>query len=158
LSDVFDPVEYRRSKKYKQLNYRFGLLSGTFSLLLTLGFLWFGGFEWVDRLSRSIGGGPISVALIFLSLIGLGSGILNLPSSYYRTFVIDQDYGFNSTDPALFFMDLLNGALLALLLGGGLLTLLILFHQRTGPNFWLYAWGLIAGFILLVNLFHSRLI
>lgn len=158
LSDVFDPEEYRKSQRYKWANYRFGLFSSGFSLLLTLGFLWFGGFEWVDRLTRSLSEGPITMALIFFGLIILGNGILGIPFSYYRTFVIEQAYGFNKTDRKLFFMDKLKGGLLAGLLGGVLLILLMLFHQGSGPNFWIYAWGMVAVVILFINLFHSRLI
>lgn len=158
LSDVFDPEEYRRSQAYKKANHRFGMLTDGFALLVTLGFLWFGGFEGVDRLARSVSGEPIPMALIFFGLILTGSGLIGLPFTYYRTFVIEQAYGFNKTSRKLFFMDQLKGALLTLGLGGGLLALFMLFHQRTGEHFWRYAWALFAGTLLFVNLFHSRLI
>ena len=158
LADVFDQGEYQRSQRYKQANYKFGMLADGFSLLVTLCFLWFGGFDWIDRLTRTISGEPIAMALIFFALIILGSGIIGLPFSYYRTFVIEQAYGFNKSSRKLFFMDQLKGALLIGVLGGGLLALFMLFHQRTGPDFWLYAWALFAGTILFVNLFYSRLI
>ncbi len=158
LSDVFDSGEYQKSQRYKWANYRFGLFSSGFFLLLTLGFLWFGGFEWVDRITRSLSDGPIGMALIFFGFISMGSGILGIPFSYYRTFVIEQTFGFNKTNRKLFFMDKLKGGLLAGLLGGILLPLLILFHQGSGPNFWIYAWAIIAGVVLFLNLFHARLI
>lgn len=158
LSDVFDPEEYRRSQAYKKANHRFGMLTDGFALIVTLGFLWFGGFEGVDRLARSVSGEPIPMALIFFGLILTGSGLIGLPFTYYRTFVIEQAYGFNKTSRKLFFMDQLKGALLTLGLGGGLLALFMLFHQRTGEHFWRYAWALFAGTLLFVNLFHSRLI
>ena len=44
LNDIFDNEEYKKSQSYKKANYRFGLLSDLFSLLLTLSFLVFGPF------------------------------------------------------------------------------------------------------------------
>ena len=48
LQDVYDNEAYLKSQAYKKDNYKFGLLSSSFSVVLTLGFLIFGGFEWVD--------------------------------------------------------------------------------------------------------------
>jgi len=158
LSDVFDEAEYQRSQEYKKANYRFGLLSDGFSLVLTLGFLWFGGFEWVDQLTRSFTENPIPMALLFFGFIMLGSTIIGLPFSYYKTFVIEETYGFNKTTKKLFFLDKLKGGILALIFGVGILSLFMLFYQWTGPNFWLYAWLLIGTVILFINLFYSRLI
>ena len=45
LQDVYDETEYKKSQAYKKTNYRFGLLTSTFSLVLTLVFLFFDGFE-----------------------------------------------------------------------------------------------------------------
>src|SRR5690606_13542868 len=78
LSDVFDEEEYRKSQQYKQANYRFGLISDGFSLAVTICFLWFGGFEWVDGITRSFTVNPIPMALVFFGLITLGSTLLGL--------------------------------------------------------------------------------
>ena len=158
LSDVFDEEEYKKSQRYKQANYRFGILSDGFSLVLTLCFLWFGGFEWIDQLTRSVADGPISMALIFFGLITFGSAILGMPFSYYRTFVIEEEYGFNKTTRKLFFTDKLKSGILTAILGGGVLAIFMLFYQWTGPKFWLYAWGMVGILILFINLFYSRLI
>lgn len=158
LSDVFDDTEYQKSQKYKQANYRFGLFSDGFSLVLTLCFLVFGGFEWVDQLTRSITDKTIPMALVFFGIITFGSAILGMPFSYYRTFVIEEAYGFNKTTKSLFFIDKIKGGILGALLGGGIMALFILFYEWTGTNFWLYAWGLVGVFILFINLFYSRLI
>ncbi|WP_136467207.1 M48 family metallopeptidase [Flagellimonas onchidii] len=158
LNDVFDHAEYQKAQQYQRANYKFGLFSDGFSLILTLCFLFFGGFEWIDGITRSITEEAIPMALLFFGFILLGSGILGLPFSYYQTFVIEQEYGFNKTTKKLFFLDKLKGSLLGLVLGGGLLTLFMLFYKWTGPNFWIYAWLLAGFFILFMNLFYSRLI
>jgi len=158
LSDVFNDGEYQKSKQYQKTNYQFGLFSDGFSLILTLAFLLLGGFEWVDGVTRSISGGTIPMALIFFGIILLGSNILELPFSYYQTFVIEEKYGFNRTTKKLFFLDKIKGAVLAAIFGGGVLSLFILFYEWAGPDFWIYTWILIGGVILFMNLFYSRLI
>ncbi|UII75263.1 M48 family metallopeptidase [Flagellimonas sp. HMM57] len=158
LSDVYDDKEYHKSQQYKNANYRFSLLSDGFSLILTLCFLFFGGFEWIDTLTRSVTTDTIPMALLFFGIIMLGSTFLGIPFSYYQTFVIEERYGFNKTSKKLFFLDKIKGLLLTTIFGGGVLSLFILFYQWTGPNFWIYAWIMIGAVILFMNLFYSRFI
>ena len=158
LDDVFDLEEYRKSQEYKKTNYKFGLISTTFSLCLTLAFLFFGGFEWVDTVARGISENPIVIALIFFGIIMLGSDLVTTPFSYYQTFVIEEKFGFNTSNPGLFFLDKIKGWLMMIILGGGILALIIWFFQWAGTNFWIYAWGVVAVFTIFMNLFYSKLI
>ncbi|NKI27692.1 M48 family metallopeptidase [Arenibacter sp. 6A1] len=158
LKDVFDENEYKKSQAYKRTNYRFGLFSSTFSIVLTLGFLVFGGFGWVDGIARSFSENPIVVALVFFGIIMIGSDIVTTPFSYYRTFVIEEKFGFNKSTRTLFFLDKIKGWVMTILLGGGMLALVIWFFQWAGANFWIYAWGLVAVFSIFLNLFYSKLI
>lgn len=158
LNDVFDNEAYRKSQDYKHRNYRFGLISSVFSLLLTLGFLVLGGFEWADQLALGVSSNPIIRALVFFGVILLGSDLLSTPFSWYQTFVIEEKFGFNKTTPRLFILDKIKGWLLLFILGGGMLALIIWFYNWAGSSFWLYAWGIIALFSIVVNLLYSRLI
>jgi len=158
LQDVFDKKEYLKSQAYKKDNYKFGILSSSFSLVLTLGFLIFGGFEWLDLLTRNITENPILMALLFFGIIMIGSDIITTPFSYYQTFVIEEKYGFNKSTRKLFFIDKIKGWLMMTILGGGILSMVIWFYQFAGSNFWIYALGLIAVFTVFMNLFYSRLI
>ncbi|MGB6153986.1 MAG: M48 family metallopeptidase, partial [Pricia sp.] len=158
LRDVFDADEYQKSQAYKKTNYRFGLLTSTFSLLLTLSFLIFGGFEWVDQIARSISENPVVVALVFFGIIMIGSDIITLPFSYYSTFVIEEKFGFNKTTTSTFFLDKLKGWAIMAVVGGGLLALIIWFFDWAGTTFWIYAWALVTIFTIFMNLFYSKLI
>ena len=158
LSDVFDEAEYRRSQDYKKANYSFGLVSSVFSIILTLAFLFFGGFEWVDTIARSFSNNPIVIALAFFGIIMIGSDIITTPFAYYKTFVIEERFDFNKSSRKLFFLDKIKGWGMLMVLGGGILTLIIWFFQWAGKDFWIYAWGLIALFSIFMNLFYSKLI
>ena len=158
LNDVYDQDEYLKSQQYKSTNYKFGLITSTFSLVVTLTFLILDGFEFVDSIARSYSDNPIIVALIFFGIIMLGSDLLNTPFSYYQTFVIEERFGFNKTTKSTFILDKLKGLLMMALVGGGILALIIWFYQVTGTKFWLYAWALVAIFSIFTNMFYARLI
>ncbi|TYB70484.1 M48 family metallopeptidase [Bizionia saleffrena] len=158
LSDVYDDDEYNKSQRYKKTNYRLGLLTSSFSLVLTLAFFFLDGFAYVDSLAKQWTGNPIIITLIFFGIIMLGSDILTTPFSYYKTFVIEECFGFNKTTKLTFIVDKLKGWLMLIIVGGGILALLTWFYQTTEQLFWIYAWLLITVFMLFTNLFYSRLI
>ncbi len=158
LQDVFDQDEYKKSQRYKKERYKFGLLNSTISLVATLLFFLLDGFAFVDGLARSVSDNEIIVALVFFGIIMIASDIISTPFSYYSTFVIEEKYGFNKTTRTTFFLDKLKGWLMGAILGGIILGAIIWFYQSTGNNFWLYAWGLVTAFTVLMNLFYARFI
>lgn len=158
LSDVFDEDAYKKSQDYKAANYKFGIWSSLFSLLLTLGFLFFDGFEYVDTIARIYSENPIIIALLFSGIIMMASDIISTPFSYYKTFVIEERFGFNKSTKKLFIIDKIKGLVMMAIIGGGLLALIVWFYQATGTCFWLYAWGLITVFTVFMNMFYARLI
>ena len=158
LSDVYEKDEYEKSQRYKKERFKFGLISSTFSVLLTLGFIIFDGFAYVDQIARSISDSPILIALIFFGIIMLGSDIIMTPFSWYSTFVIEEKYGFNKTTKGTFLLDKLKGLAMTAIIGGGILALIVWFYQFAGDNFWWYAWILIAVFSVFMNMFYAKLI
>lgn len=158
LADVYDQEAYQKSQRYKATNYKFGVITSTFSVVLTLSFLLFDGFEFVDTIARSYSDNSIIIALIFFGIIMLGNDLLTTPFSFYQTFVIEEKFGFNKTTKKTFLLDKLKGLLMLGIIGGGLLAIIIMFYQATGTYFWLYAWALVAVFSLFANLFYARLI
>src|SRR5690606_19433567 len=158
LDDVYDVEAYKKSQDYKATNYKFGLLTSAFSLVLTLSFLLLDGFEYVDNIARSISDNGIIIALIFFGIIMLASDIITTPFSYYKTFVIEERFGFNKTTKKTFVLDKLKGLLMMAILGGGILALVVWFYELTGNLFWLYTWAIITVFSLFMNMFYAKLI
>lgn len=158
LEDVYDETEYEKSQQYKKVKHNFGRLTGSISFIATLGFLIFGGFEFVDTIARGLVTNEIWIALVFFGIIMFASDLLTTPFAYYHTFVIEEKFGFNKTSRKTFFLDKIKGWLITAILGGGILALIIWFYQVTGSNFWLYAWGVVAFFSVFMNMFYSKLI
>ena len=158
LEDVYDTEEYKKSQQYKATNYKFGLLTSGFSIVLTLSFFFLDGFAFVDQIARQLTNNSILVTLIFFGIIMLGSDILTTPFSYYKTFVIEAEFGFNKTTKQTFILDKIKGWIMTIIVGGAILAALTWFYQTTGSKFWLYAWLLITVFTVFINLFYSKLI
>ena len=158
LKDVYDTAEYQKSQVYKATNYSFGIWTSIFSLFLTLAFLLLDGFEYVDNIARSYSSKPIVIGLIFFGIIMIASDIITTPFTYYKTFVIEEKFGFNKTTKKLFVLDKLKGLVMIAILGGGIIALIIWFYQLTGNQFWLYSWGIVTIFTVFMNMFYSKLI
>ena len=158
VSNVYDINEYKKSQSYKKVNHNFTLVTSSFSLIVTLCFFFFNGFSLVDNIARKFSDNIIIITLIFFGILMIGSTIINIPFSLYKTFVIEEGFGFNKMNKKTFFLDKLKGLLMSTILGGGILALITWFHEFTGVYFWLYTWGLITLFSIVVNMFYSKLI
>ena len=158
VKDIYDQDKYRQQQAYEKVNFRFSLLSSSFSFLVILLMFLFDGFAWVNQLAASLSSQPILIALIFFGILLLASDLLNTPFSVYDTFVIEEKFGFNKTTPKTYVFDKLKGWLLGAIMGGGLLALIIYIYQQTTTSFWIYAWLVISGFSIFMVLFYSNLI
>lgn len=158
LNDVYEAEEYKKSQAYKKTNHRFGNITSLFSIILTLTFFFLDGFAWVDSIARSYTDNSILIALIFFGIIMIGSDILTTPLSYYKTFVIEEKFGFNKMTKKTFVLDKVKGWVMTVIVGGGVLALIVWFYELTGKDFWLYAWGSVAIFSLFMNMFYSKLV
>lgn len=158
LEDVYDNEAYLKSQNYKATNQRFSNITSTFSFVITLAFLWFDGFEYVDQIARAFSDNTIIIALMFFGIIMLASDIITTPFSYYKTFVIEEQFGFNKTTKKTFILDKIKGWVMMIIIGGGILALIIWIYELTQNQFWLYAWAIVTVFSVFMNMFYSRLI
>lgn len=158
LKGIYNEHEYLKSQKYKKENYQFSLISSLFSVLTTLLFFFLDGFKFVDELARSVSNNTIVITLVFFGIIFFASDILAIPFSYYKTFVIEEKFGFNKTSIKTFVFDKFKGWFMLLIVGGGLISLITWFYELTTTNFWIYTWGVITIFTIFINLFYSKLV
>lgn len=146
-------ADMQRTVAYTEDKYRFATVSGAVMLPLTVLFLAFGGLGKIEQVattaSASLGGGSLLTGLFFFAVLGLLSSVVSLPFDYYRIFSIEQRHGFNRQTPRGFWLDRLKGLLLALLLGGLVLSGLLWIMESAGPRWWLWAWVAMSLFSVL---------
>ena len=158
VKDIYDENEYQKQQAYEKTNFRFSMVSSSFSFTLILLMFLLSGFAFVNNVAVAVSANPIMTALIFFGILMLASDILTTPFSVYDTFVIEERFGFNKTTPKIFVLDKLKGYLLGAIIGGGLLALIVFLYQLTTTNFWIYAWLVITAFSVFMVLFYSNLI
>lgn len=142
--------EHQKAAEYTQtklkLNHFEVIFSTAILLLWTLG----GGLDYLDNTWQAQTDNTLYTGVGFVvSLMVIGS-LIDLPFSVYRTFVLEQKFGFNQTDAKTFIMDLLKGALLMLIIGLPLIYTILYLMGAMGEYWWIYVWLVLTGFSLLM--------
>jgi len=158
VSDIYDEEKYRKQQEYFRVNSSFGMITSTFSFILIILMLIFGGFGWLDGIVSNFTEYTIFRSLVFFGIIFIVYDFINIPFEWYDTFVIEERFGFNKTTPKTFILDKLKGYLLTIIIGGLLLSAIIYIYQLTPKYFWVIAWGVITLFSLFMSMFYSELI
>lgn len=158
LSPYFDEAHYQKMMRYMKAKGKLNLISALFSTFLILIVLITGLFGILDNYLATYGLHPILHSLLFFLIIGFIADLLSIPFQAYRVFIIEENYGFNKTSITTFISDKVKSWLLAIIIGGGLLTLFILIWQWLGFWFWLPAWVLITLVSVFLTMFYARLI
>ena len=158
LKDLYDEERYRKQQDYAMTNRKFSLVSSLVSTLITLGIFAFGGFAAFDRAARAVSASPVVQALVFWGIFYLISWVVSLPFDAWRTFVIEQRFGFNRSTPKLFVADVFKTLLLNMVIMGAVLALCAWIYTLSPRWFWLIAWGAVTLFSLFMQYFYSQLI
>ncbi|MCU0822817.1 MAG: M48 family metallopeptidase [Spirochaetes bacterium] len=136
----YDEDKYKTSQLYLQKNTMFGLVNKTFFTIAILVFILAGGFNSIDIFARSFGFGPIITGLLFTGILVAAYQILELPFEIYDTFVIENKFGFNTTTPGVFILDIIKGALIGAVIGGVVYACVLWFFGKFESWAWLYCW------------------
>lgn len=159
LQDIYDPERYRKWLAYHLSNQRFALVQRGFNLVLLVFLLLAGFFPWLDALVSARTGQPLLQTLLFLGIFQTVLALIEIPFKIYRTFSIENRFGFNRTSKGTFVKDLVLGYLTALVLGGLLVALVNWLFLEFSQNIWLFAasaWGAVSVIILLFIAFLNR--
>lgn len=143
--------EHTRAADYTIARTRFGRLELITALLLLLIWTIGGGLDAIDRYLSGPGLPGLLTGSAVIATVSLVSAIIDIPAALYRTFVIEERFGFNRSTAATFWMDRVKGVTLAVLLGLPLLLLLLWFMEAAGSAWWLYAWVAVSLFSITLN-------
>jgi len=155
LPEIFarqiDEQRLRRSDAYALANDKVGLIEDIIGFILIFVFLFAGLLPWYDQLIGKLSDHFIVAGLLFFGLLILVQGLISLPFSLYRNFVLEERFGFNRTSFRLWCTDLLRstlvGGVLFAVLAGGALWLVVLAPQSWW--FWVWVFWAIASLFLI---------
>jgi STE24 endopeptidase len=137
---------HHKAADYTQAKGKFGRVEGLFGMILLLAWTLGGGLGLLSDAWQSLAlPTPLTSIIFILSFFIIGS-LIELPLSWYKTFVLEQRFGFNNNTPALFLADLAKQTLLIVVMGAPLIWAALWLMDSTGEYWWLYLWAAWIGF------------
>ncbi len=97
-------------------------------------------------------------SLALFACVGLIGFVVDLPFDLYRSFVLEERFGFNKMSWRLFLSDLFKQTLLTSLIGAPLMLAVLWLMAVMGPYWWFHVWLFWLGFNLLALLIYPTLI
>lgn len=131
------------------------VLDAAILLLLTLG----GVLQWLSDAwqgvfpTESLWHGSALILSVFLI-----KGVLGLPLSAYRIFVIEERFGFNRITLKLFITDLVKQLAVSAVLGIPLLLVVLWLMLAAGPLWWLYVWLVLVAYSLFLQMIYPAVV
>ena len=155
---IVDQETYAKSVQYTLAKIALNQWAMAWSLVVLLATLFSGVLpstfaSFADRFGQSTW-----AMAAFLFAVGLALSLADLPFDWYGQFRLEERFGFNTTTQQLWWIDRLKGLLLAIVLGLPLIALVLKLGQWAGLSWWLWAWGAILGFQLLMMVLAPVLI
>ena len=145
---------HQRAAGYTIAQARLGLLELAWGTATILGWTLLGGLHALNQLLLhwiAPGVGQQVALLVAFMVIG---ALLDFPFGLYRTFVLEQRFGFNKITPALWLQDLLKSTLVGAAIGLPIAALVVWMMGATGPYWWLWTWAVWMDFNLLMMLVY----
>ncbi|HEY9210426.1 MAG TPA: M48 family metallopeptidase [Methylotenera sp.] len=115
--------------------------------LLTIG----GGLQLIDEIWRNLlPANEIARGALVICSAMIVSSLIDIPFDYYKTFTVDEKFGFNKMTRSMFFSDMLKHTIVGVLLGAPILFAALWLMQGAGAYWWLYLWIVWSAFNLLM--------
>lgn len=137
---------HQKAADYTIARARLGQIENVYGAALLLIWTIGGALAGLDALWRGTVESPLVLGTAFILSVLLLTGLLDLPFTIYRTFSLEQRFGFNRATPAVFASDLAKKTLLLVAIGGPLIVAALWLMHAMGRPWWLYVWLLWFGF------------
>jgi STE24 endopeptidase len=143
---------HQKAADYTIAKTRLGMLEMAFAAALLIGWTLLGGVDTLNQAIMNSGLAAYGVLLPQLGLLaafGLINGLLDLPFTLYKTFRLEERFGFNKMTLQLWLADLVKSTLLGAVVGLPIVALILWLMGSAGSLWWLWAWVVWMGFNLL---------
>jgi len=149
---------HHKAADYTLTKARLGILEMALGAAVLLGWTLLGGLSELNQLLLQWLGHGMKQQLALLVAFVVISGAIDLPLSWYQTFVLEQRFGFNKMTLKLWLADLVKSALIGVLIGLPIAALILWLMAATGSLWWLWAWLFWMGFNVLLLVIYPTLI
>ena len=140
FADVITLDAHQRAADYTGTKTRFAMLGVVVEAAVALAFTFGGGLQALYELTTTGFEPGIVRGLALIAGVAVVMMIIDIPLNLYRTFVIEERYGFNKVTVKLFWIDFIKGLALGAALGLPLIATVLWLMERMGEWWWFYAW------------------
>lgn len=156
--ETMDEGTYRKAVDYTLAKGRLSRLELVVDTAILFVVLFSGVLPWAfGKFQAVFGGGAWSMAG-YLFAVGMGLSVLGMPLIWYEQFRLEERFGFNNSTQKIWWMDRLKGVLLGMVIALPLLALLVKVVDWMGSWWWLWAWGIMVAFQLILTVLAPVLI
>lgn len=150
FADTVDLPSHQKAADYTIAKVRLDTVETALHFAMLLAWTLLGGLDALNQALLSWIPGGMTQQLLLLVSFGAVGAVTELPLSWYRTFVLEHRFGFNTSSLGQWLMDGIKGAALTLVLGVPLAALLLWVMGSTGTWWWAWCWAVYMGFSLLL--------
>jgi STE24 endopeptidase len=149
---------HQKAADYTIAKTRLKLLMLVVNAAVLVGFTLLGGLQWLSLQIIQLAGPGMVYQIGLIAAVMLISGAIDLPFEYYKQFTLEEQFGFNKMNPALFFTDMLKSTAVGAAIGLPLIWVTLSLMDKAGALWWLYAWGLWCVFQMLMLGFYQSVV
>jgi STE24 endopeptidase len=151
-------AQHRKAADYTVAKQKLGIVETAVDAVVLLAVTLGGGLAWLFAITEALAIPPILRDVLLLVGVALIGGIASLPFSWWRTFRIEERFGFNRTTLRVWLADLAKGIAVGAALGMPLAFLVLWLMNSAGTWWWLCAWAAWMAFQLLVLVLYPTVI
>ena len=146
FKDIIKIKDHQKAADYtvdkSKLNILGLAVEAIFLFFITIG----GGIEWINQYLAQYPFSEITLGALLIIAVMVLSSIVEMPMGLYKTFVIDEKYGFNRMTFGIFISDLIKQSILGLIIGLPVLYFSLWIIGNLGDLWWLWLWVFISAF------------
>lgn len=131
---------HQRAADYTAGRTRLSIVERVVEAAVLVGFTLLGGLQFLDTALGRLIEHELLRELLLIGSVLVIMGIIGLPFSIWRKFVLEERFGFNRVTPALFVTDTLKTLFVVMLFGAPLVAGVLWIMGNTGANWVWYAW------------------
>ena len=146
FKDIIKIKDHQKAADYtidkSKLNILGLAVEAIFLYFITIG----GGIEWINQYLAQYPFSEITLGAMLIIAVMVLSSLVEMPMGLYKTFVIDEKYGFNRMTFSIFISDLIKQSILGLIIGLPVLYFSLWIIGNLGDLWWLWLWLFISAF------------
>ncbi len=158
FEEFIDKSKLAQTARYERAKTGTGIVEEIVSEAILLAILLSGFLPILVRLSGRMGLSMVPAGLFFFFVPGLILFLVELPFDYYKTFVVEEKFGFNKSTLKLWIVDHIKGGFVGTCLFAAVFSLFLLFIEWSPRLWWLWGFLLLSAVQLVMAILYPVLL